>query len=281
MRVRAAVLERNPIVGRKVARVLVAAGLEASVVEDPASIGEADVVCADVFDGEAVAGRRGILWTAEPIKRALRFVDGNVCDVLGRKDFETAPRGWELLACAKRLLGEPLPASAFVDWGGRAVVLTVGSTADRDPAVEQIQDFVLSLAVPRRIAEMYGEVAHELIMNALYVGNSDRKAHVVLDEPVTARIATDGTRLALTVSDPFGKLGRHHVVDGLARGLTGEMDTRAGGAGLGLRVVHDAASIVWFSVEPDRATEVTAVLELDLNLRELRAQPRSLHVWAP
>ena len=142
-------------------------------------------------------------------------------------------------------------------------------------------EFVASLAVPRRVAEMFGEVAHELIMNGLYVGVHDRKAHVAIAEPLRVRVATDGTRLVLAVRDPFGKLERRHVVDGLARGLAGEMDRSAGGAGLGLRVVHDAASIVVFDVAPGHSTEVTAVLELDLNLRELRGQPRSLHVWAP
>ncbi len=57
------------------------------------------------------------------------------------------------------------------------------------------------------------------------------------------------------------------------------MDSANGGAGLGLMVVHNAATAMFFDVAPGRHTEVTALFELDLNLRELRTHARSLHLW--
>jgi len=44
-------------------------------------------------------------------------------------------------------------------------------------------------------------------------------------------------------------------------------------------VCHNASTGLWFDVVPGERTEVTALLELDVNLRELRTSARSLHFW--
>jgi len=194
---------------------------------------------------------------------------------------------------ARRLAGAAAPPlGAYLDWGFSSIDLDVRATADRDPAVAQIQDFVAGLGAPRRVAEMFGELGHELIMNAMYdapVDGSgrpkyaaDRKADIMLGdhERPALRIACDGTRLALQIRDPFGRLERHHVVAGLERGLAGgELDRSHGGAGLGLLVCHNASTALFFDVVANRSTEVTALFELDVNLRELRTSARSLHFW--
>jgi hypothetical protein len=300
------ILERNKPVGRKVARLFLATGASVVTIEDPAGVPAvldgAQVLCADTFDGDLVAeqtrarpGLRGVLWTAEPLRRSLRYLVETtaVNHVLGRRNFESAPPAWELTMLARRLQGGPAPPlAAYLDWGFTALDLEVRATADRDVAAARIQDFVGTLQVPRRVAEMFAELGHELIMNAMYDAPvdahgrpryaADRKANIVLadhERPVV-RIATDGTRLALQVRDPFGRLERRHVVDGLARGLAGgELDESHGGAGLGMMVAHNASSAMMFDVVPDRHTEVTALFELDMNLREFRTQAKSLHFW--
>jgi hypothetical protein len=305
---RAVVLERNPLVARKVVRYLAAAGVAATAVEDPEQLawegaeGAIELVCADAFDGELVAaavrerGVRGVLWTAEPLRHALRFVETRGVDhVLARKGFDAAPSAAELVMTARRLRAPDAPApslAAYLDWGYEATALAITGTADRDATVARVQELVAALHVPRRVAELFGEVAHELVMNAIYGAPTDaagraryahdRKADVVLapDERATLELASDGTRLALRVRDPFGALARHHVVGGLARGLAGgELDRTRGGAGLGFTVVHHAATALYVDVTARAETAITAVLELDLNLRELRTAPRSLHLW--
>jgi hypothetical protein len=304
----AVILERNKLVGRKVARLFASVGATAVTVEEPSQIAQhvagADVLCADTFDADFVAEQvrvhgklRGVLWTAEPLKRSLRYLveTKTIDNVLGRKDFESAPRSWEVLMVARRLnspSGAP-PIAAFLDWGFSAMEVEVRTTADRDSATAQIQGFVGNLGVPKRVAEMFGELGHELIMNAMYdapvdqAGRPkyalDRKADIRLadDERPTVRVATDGTRLVMQVRDPFGRLERKHVFEGLARGLAGgEMDSSHGGAGLGMMVCHNASSAMFFDVARGRHTEVTALFELDMNLRELRTQAKSLHFWS-
>lgn len=302
------ILERNKLVGRKVARLFMATGATALALEEPgqvaAAIDGADVLCADTFDGDLVAeqvrarpGLRGVLWTAEPLRRSLRYLGDAAGDridhVLGRRDFESPPRSRELLMLARRFLSPGAPSlPAYLDWGAHAIELEVRSTADRDAAIVRIQELVGMLAGPRRIAEMFGELGHELIMNAMYDAPIDaegrpryagnRKADIMLEphERVIVRTGTDGTRLALQVRDPFGRLERHHVFGGLARGLAGEMDHSGGGAGLGMMVCHNASSAMFFDVARGRHTEVTALFELDQNLREFRTQARSLHFWS-
>jgi len=327
------ILERNKLVGRKVARLFMATGASAVTVEDPAGVPAqldgAQVLCADTFDGDLVVeqtrarpGLRGVLWTAEPLRRSMRYlvettsidprdatrggVNGpalpgqrgresplSINHVLGRRDFESPPSAWEITMLAHRLQGGPVPPlEAYLDWGFTAQGIEVRTTADRDAATLKIQNFVGALQVPRRVAEMFAELGHELIMNAMYdapvdAGGhpkyaGDRKADIVLAEherPVV-RIASDGTRLALQVRDPFGRLERRHVFDGLARGLAGgELDQSHGGAGLGMMVCHNASTAMFFDVAPHRHTEVTALFELDMNLREFRSQAKSLHFW--
>ncbi|HEY5920536.1 MAG TPA: ATP-binding protein [Kofleriaceae bacterium] len=305
----AVILERNKLVGRKVARLFLSVGATAVVVEEPKQvasvIADADVLCADAFDGDFVAEAvrssarlHGVLWTAEPLRRSLKFLveTTRINDVLGRRDFDSAPRSWEILMVARRLAGNGStapPLAGYLDWGYASLDLDVRSTADRDAATAKIQTFVGTLQLPKRVAEMFGELAHELLMNAMYdapvdaQGNpkyaGDRKADIKLadNERPIVRVATDGTCLALQVRDPFGRLERRHVFDGLARGLAGgEMDQSHGGAGLGMMVCHNSSSAMFFDVARGRSTEVTALFDLDMNLRELRTQAKSLHFWS-
>ena len=293
--------------GRKVARLFLSVGASAITVEDPklvaALLPDADVICADAFDGDFVAEQvrsnpklRGVLWTAEPLRRSMKFLieTSKIDHVLGRRDFESPPRAWEILMVARRMVGSaPAPLAGYLDWGYVALELDARTTADRDAAVAKIQEFVGALQLPKRVAEMFGELAHELLMNAMYDAPADaqgrpkyaadRKADIKLadHERPAVRVATDGSRLVLQVRDPFGRLERRHVFDGLARGLAGgEMDQSHGGAGLGMMVCHNSSSAMFFDVVRGRSTEVTALFELDMNLRELRTQAKSLHFWS-
>jgi hypothetical protein len=304
---RALVLERNKMVNRRLARYFLAAGVEVVVVEDPkdlaAHLASVDLVVADTFDGDVVAqavrsrsGLRGLLYTAEPLKRSMRYLVENpaISNVLGRKDFESTPRPWELVMVLRRLAGSDgaPPLAAYLDWGYTGFEERVASSQARDAAVARVQATISALQVPKRIADMFGELTHEMLMNAMYDAPADaqgvakyahdRKAELSLPaaEQPLLRLATDGTKLALQVRDPFGRLQRKHVFEGLARGLAqGEMDTSHGGAGLGMMVCHNSSAAMFFDVVRGRHTEVTALFELDLNLREFRTQAKSLHFF--
>jgi hypothetical protein len=305
---KALVLERNKIVSRRIARLWGCAGLEVTVVEDPASVPQnlegTTLLGADAFDGELVLqslkrhpNLRAVLWTAEPLDRMIRYTveEGRLSNVFGRPDFESTPRDWELLMVARRTLrpGDGgAPFSSYLQWGFTGFQEQVRDTAGRDAANARVQKFVERIGVPKRVAEMFGELSHELLMNAIYDAPvdaqgkpkhaHDRKAVVKLaeHEAATIRLASDGVRLALQVVDPFGRLERKHVFGGLARGFKGgQMDQSHGGAGLGMLVCHNSTVAMIYDVVPGQKTEVTGVFELDLNLREFRTQAKSLHFF--
>jgi hypothetical protein len=218
-----------------------------------------------------------------------------VNNVLGRKDFESTPKPWELMLILRRLVDPTATPriDAYLDWGFSGYQEKVATTQARDACVANIQTFINKLQVPKRISEMFGELAHEMLMNAMYDAPADasgkakyaqdRKADLTLldGEQPTLRMATDGSKLVLQVKDPFGRLQRKHVFDGLHRGLAqGEMDTTHGGAGLGMMVCHNSTAAMFFDVVAGKHTEVTGVFELDLNLREFRTQAKSLHFFS-
>jgi hypothetical protein len=143
-----------------------------------------------------------------------------------------------------------------------------------------------------------GEVAHEMLMNAMYDapvdqgGNllyaHDRKQDVELDERSTPtfRFAADGVHVGLQIVDPFGRLTRDHVLDGIIRARKAEnggeaLDTSGGGAGLGIFRIYQNSTVMVVDVSPGRYTSVTSFFDLDVNPREARTMPVSLHLFDP
>ncbi|HTM21101.1 MAG TPA: hypothetical protein VL172_11350 [Kofleriaceae bacterium] len=291
-------------------RFLTCAGFEPIPIEDPAqaqaSLDGCSLFVCDSFDGDQLVtavranpNLRGILITAEPLKPALRHMVEypQISNILGRANFESAPRRWETMMVLRRVLrpAEPGPPFAsFLDWGFNGFQEKVGSTQHRDALVQKVERFITHLGVPKRVGEMFAELTHEMLMNAMYdapvdaAGKPkfalDRKASITLaeNEQPTVRLACDGTRLAIQVVDPYGRLERKHVFGGLSRGLIegGEMDKSHGGAGLGMVVCHNSTVAMFFDVVRGKKTEVTGVFDLDMNLREFRTHAKSLHFFS-
>ncbi len=305
---KAVILERNKLVSRKLLRFFNCAGFEPVAFDNPTEVKQhlpgSYLLGADAFDVELVVEAlrnnptlRVVLWTAEPLQRSLRYLaeHPNISNVLGRTDFDSPPRGWELMLVLRRLLRprEEGPKFAwFLDWGFTGFQERVTDTAARDRLVEKVQKFVRHLGVRERVGELFGELAHELLMNAMFGAPIDdhgqpkyaldRKASLVLaeHEQPSLRLASDGPRLAIPVTDAFGRLERGHVFDGLQRGLNGgQMDQSRGGAGLGMVVCHNCTVAMFFDVVRRRKTEVTGIFDLDLSQREFRSQAKSLHFF--
>lgn len=185
-------------------------------------------------------------------------------------------------------------------WGATFFEWTPSTTIDRDVVVAEVSQLVLQVGASSRLADRIAEVAHELLMNAMYDAPIDengrpryaydRTQDIVLgaSERPTLRFATDGMLMGLQVIDPFGGLQRWHVVDGITRGLFAPehqemkdiVDTSHGGAGLGMAKLYKGSSILVIDVMPGASTTVTSLHELDISPRELRSLPGSLHYFA-
>ena len=304
---KAIVLERQRSVTRAMTRYLVAAGFEPTFVTEPGDVdahaSDSQLLVCDAFDGDLLVQKtranpslRGLMLTAEPMNRCLRFVIENekLSNIFGRANFETSARGWELLMILRRMFGEnrPFTTSDYLQFGHGGFQLRPATKGDRDDTVARIQGFVDRLGMPKRIGESYAELTHELLMNAMYdapvdaEGNPkyamDRKQELDLPEAErpTVTCATDGSLLVLQVSDPFGRLQRKHVFAGLARGLAGgEMDRSHGGAGLGMMVCHNSTVGMFYDVVRNKQTTATGIFDLGMNLREFRTTGKSLHYF--
>ncbi|MDB4968941.1 MAG: hypothetical protein JWN44_4630 [Myxococcales bacterium] len=301
----AVVLERNKLVIRRIARVLGCAGFEVKTFEEPekveaAVLEAATLVMADAFDADLVMKwlrlhprLKAALYSGEPVDRLLgkALEEPRLVALIGRPSFDVPPREDDLLHIARRTVStEAAPFEAHLSWGAAGFAYSLTDAKGRDHAVQETMAFAGKLGAPKRVGEMLGELSHELIMNALYDAPvdefgkprfaHDRKAEIALgaEDAAVYRCGSDGVRIACEVVDHFGRLERKHVFGGLVRGLkAGQMDTAGGGAGLGMLVSYRSTTALFFDVEKNLRTRVTALFDLDLNLREFRLLPKTIH----
>jgi hypothetical protein len=290
------------------AAIVKVAGLEAECIEKPSEIGKAVASRPDrpsIFvPAESIGDVLGvcadhpaldIFAIAVDVDAALFGTAGKVpqiMGIIGSREPGGMPRCWELLQISKRLaLGKAPPAHAVLSWGHSWLEHTLGGSRDRDELIEQVRSFCAEFQTPRQ-ASATAQLADELMMNAMYDAPVDDKgreryAHsrnqpVELEprERPTFAYGTDGSRIVISISDPFGRLPKGAVFGGIHRGLTtGQMDTRGGGAGLGMLLIHHAAKVLYFDVVPGRRTQVTAVVELDISPQDFRKLPGSVHFF--
>jgi hypothetical protein len=301
----AIVLERNKLVIRRIARVLGCAGFEVKTYEEPdkvetAALEGASLVMADAFDADLImkwlrqhARLKAALYSGEAVDRLLgkALEEPRLVAVMGRPSFDVPPREDDLLHIARRTIGgDAAPFESHLAWGAAGFAFSLTDAKGRDHAVQETIAFSNKLGAPKRVGEMLGELAHELIMNALYDAPvdefgkprfaHDRKAEIALgsDDAAVYRCASDGVRIAVEIVDHFGRLERKHVFGGLVRALkSGQMDTAGGGAGLGMLVSYRSTTALFYDVEKSLRTRVTGLFDLDLNLREFRLLPKTIH----
>ena len=314
---RIGVLESNRTVATRVARVLrSASGLsEVAVASDPGSLrsafsDEPVLLACDAADLDLALEwcdtryppMSVISWTSgdmEPMLEAARR-SAHFASLIGWPAFASMPRPWELGLATRRIIdpgsGAPRLSELF-PWGSTVQKYRPRSTHDRDFVVGEVSSLAERAGAMSRLIQRVGEVAHEMLMNAMYdapvdehgdpIYAHDRKRDLELGEreAPTFRFAADGVNLAMQVVDPYGRLKRAHVLEGIRRGRGGGsdssdvIDTSGGGAGLGLSRIYSQSSVMVVDVEPKRYTSVTVFFDMDVNPREARSMPVSLHFF--
>jgi hypothetical protein len=313
-----AVLERNRVVGQRIARVMCAAGRLAEVptVDEPVKLhslfsARPKVLGCDALHLDEARGLLAkyptlhlIVWTADEVNRVLSLAqeEPRISSIIGWPSFESMPRPWEIALGVARVLepsGTRPRLADLLGWGATIIKWRPQTSRERDQAVSEVVRWSCRAGASARTAERMGELAHELLMNAMYDApldrdriprySHDRKQDIVLDEAEvpTLRLGTDGVHIALQVIDPFGALRRHHVFEGILRGMSAKtsgepaavLDTSGGGAGLGMIKIYSAGAVLIVDVEQNAETCVTSFYDLDVNPREQRSLPISLHFF--
>ena len=173
---------------------------------------------------------------------------------------------------------------------------SVTSSRDRDTYNAEVQKWTESCGLGKNISRLVFGITEELLMNAVYdapvaggrthydaMPRTDHR-DLLPEEYGTLRFGSNGTMLGLSISDPFGAFKRHKWWEYLRKVLKrtdseGLMDTKKGGAGLGLFKILYSSHAVVCNVEPGRRTEVISLIDLTHPVRDFAFAPRSIHYF--
>jgi hypothetical protein len=191
-------------------------------------------------------------------------------------------------AVSKLLHGDLFGLEKVMSWGVRIYSSFVGDYNEKSMAIASVGDFAQAMGVRRKYREQIDQCIDEMLMNALYDAPIDAdgkplfaevpvRERVLLksDEKAVLQYACDGDRFAVSVRDSFGSLKKATVLAYLDKCLhaTGadQIDRKAGGAGLGLYLIANAATEIYFHIFEGSATEVVCTFDLQAPRSQLRA----------
>jgi anti-sigma regulatory factor (Ser/Thr protein kinase) len=197
--------------------------------------------------------------------------------------------GEELLATVQKLRrADVFGLEKYVAWGAEVRSHALGDARDREAAVAELARDVVAVGLPERIASVASVIADELIANAIYAApvdghgarphaqdSRDQARALTGRDAVTVRWATDARYLAIEVRDHWGSLDVKDVSRQLAAGGN---QVSASGGGMGLPLAYACSNQLVIDVEPNRLTEVIALLDTRYKPTEL-ARSASFHAF--
>lgn len=185
----------------------------------------------------------------------------------------------ELAGMATRVLaGDIFGIEKTLRWGTHVHSQRVGDYAGKSVAISRISEFAQQMNVRRKYRDSIEQCVDEMLMNALYDAPVDdhgrplfsdvtAKTRVALPSQhhVGVQYACDGRKFVVAVRDEFGTLERGTVLQYLHKCLHAnqQIDSKPGGAGLGLYLMVNSATNVLFNVLPGVATEVVCSFDLE------------------
>jgi anti-sigma regulatory factor (Ser/Thr protein kinase) len=179
--------------------------------------------------------------------------------------------------------------------GARIHEAAITSANDRDVLVERLSAFARSLEVGDELEQRIANITDELVTNAVYNAprlpdGRPKYAHVDLREKIVLephehgmlQWGCDGRYLAVSVSDRFGSLRGETVASYLSKCFRrgdDQIDTKAGGAGLGLYMAFNSTTQLVVNVQVGQRTEVIALFYIRSESRGFKRSGRSLNVF--
>lgn len=174
--------------------------------------------------------------------------------------------------------------------------LVVKGSADREAYNTLVMNFAEENRLGQYMAKLVFGITEELLMNAIYdapvaggrhhYGELPRTTSVELRENEYSRLTygCDGSVFGISVADPFGALTRQKLFQYLKKVLrrgdsTNLIDTKKGGAGLGLfKILYSSHSLIC-NVTPQKQTEVMALIDIQHQVRDFSKMARSVHYF--
>lgn len=170
----------------------------------------------------------------------------------------------------------------YLSWGVEVVHKHVQNSSDRHRVKEEMCVDLKVRGVRGSVLDRCNTVAEELLMNAIYDAPTDvngqvlfnhvsRKSEIKLEshQRPFLRYATDGSVLALSVTDPFGSLTKDVLQKYLLNCYTEDAgsinanEKEKGGAGRGLHQIVENSDLTVFNVKKGVRTEIVCLYFLD------------------
>jgi len=207
------------------------------------------------------------------------FNDKGLMNVLAKRHREWA-RPHDLVVTLQKLLRRDIFGldKYFSQWGIEPISMIVRSTADKRDVLARAHEYTADLRIHPRFVPQFLTVVDESISNALYNGPCDdrgapRFAHLPRqttvslsnDEEIIVTLRCDGTRIGVSVVDPFGTLTRDTVYDHLSKCFRrgrDQIDFDLGGAGIGLYVCFESLSHFVINISAGKRTEVIGLIDV-------------------
>ncbi len=183
---------------------------------------------------------------------------------------------------AKIVYNDIFGIKKYLAWGASTQTFHLRDSASRRDYVQHIKHWGESLGIRSAIVKQIEVVTEELLMNALYDAPIDergqrlhnhktRKEQVVLPVMHAARLefGSDGKRVAISVTDPFGSITRDLVLKALTRCFSQrDISEESGGAGLGLYFCYKHVDSLVINVDPLQKTEFIGLIDIEQSVKE-------------
>lgn len=183
----------------------------------------------------------------------------------------------------------------YLCYGATPLAYEVSSSLQKDPLLNALSDYALSIGINKRIISAVSGVADELLMNAIYnapvysngvrpYARRSRTVPVELEPAETCffSFASDGNQLLVCVRDRFGSLTPEKIRGYLARCFAmgnDQIEQKQGGAGMGFYFIMENLNKLIVNISPGRGTEFIGIIDISGSYRDYIERYKSFHIF--
>ncbi len=304
LRYHMAVVTRDNALKREVKRVTTATGSTADFIGDPTGLDPKQDVHLAIYDARAGDPPK-LFFDKVPKDASIQYVlEGD--KLIERIQYLKDPRVTSLLchdarfdddefiaSATKALRGDVFGLQKYFPWGVTTFTMQIKSYEHKTRAIEVLLRYAKLAGVRGPVRDRIQLVCDELMMNALYhapvdesggelfAGRSLKELAQLKEVPaIEVQYGCSGRYFGVSVRDGGGSLTRERALEYLMRAKAGaaHIESKAGGAGLGLISVLNSVSKLIFNLDPGYSTEVIAIFDMELFAKG-KVGARSLHVF--
>lgn len=244
---------------------------------------------------------RTVLVTESTMEQYSKLLDGREDVLVDHVIANRTPAHWtinELRVTVQKILRRDIFGIAkYLSPATPIHELVVKGSADREGHNSKVMGFAEENRLGQYMAKLVFGITEELLMNAIYDAPIAGGRHHYEDLPRTTSVALDpseyatltygcdGSLFGVAVADPFGALKRDKLFQYLKKVLrradsSNLIDTKKGGAGLGLFKILYSSHALICNVDPGKTTEVMALIDIQHQVRDFSKMARSVHYFS-